>query len=343
VGNGLFRSALPDLCRSFSRRIAIVADPAIGATYGKFLEKTTGGTLFTFQGGERAKTRETKQELEDALLHQKFGRDTLLIGLGGGVVTDLSAFLAATYMRGVPLILVPTTLLGMVDAAIGGKNGVNTPAGKNLIGTTYHPLHICIDPELLSSLPEKEWIYGLAEILKYGLIANKEIWEILENNPSAWKESLAELILASVQTKKKVVEQDPFEKGLRRILNFGHTIAHAIEKLSDFQMPHGEAVAIGCIAESHLSWQLGHLKKEELVRIKTLFRKFPFLFQLPETYGVKALLDAMQMDKKAKEQNPRFALIDRIGHTLAFDGAYCSAIPQKELQRLLEEKLCLVI
>ncbi len=177
IGEGIWKADLVQACSSKDvGRIAIIADEAIAPTYGKDLGHRLNALLLPFTGGEAAKTRESKQTFEDELMRRKFGRDTLLIGLGGGVVTDFTAFLASTYMRGVPLILVPTTLLAMVDASIGGKAGVDTPYGKNLIGSMYHPSHIFIDPSFLSSLPNQEWIHGLSEILKYGLIADPSIW-----------------------------------------------------------------------------------------------------------------------------------------------------------------------
>jgi len=342
IGKGLLKSDLSKICRSGGCQIAIVADSNIASTYGKLVEEMTGGCILPLVGGEEAKTRQSKQKFEDELLRRKFGRDTLLIGLGGGVVTDFTAFLASTYMRGVPFILVPTTLLAMVDAAIGGKCGVDTPFGKNLIGAIYHPSHILIDPALLASLPDPEWTHGLAEILKYGLIADPSIWELLERDPLHWKQSLSSLLLSSIRVKKNVVEQDPLETiGPRRILNFGHTIAHALEALSQFKMPHGEAVAIGCIAESCLSHRLGYLSKEDFSRIKTLFRKFSFSFKLPKAFALEPMIDAMVIDKKAKGREPRFVLIDRIGHALPFEGDYCRTVPAAELKALIQEELCL--
>lgn len=341
IGEGLLKDELAKVCQKKNCQIAIIADAAIASTYGKLVQDITGGLLLPFVGGEKAKTRESKQKFEDELLRQKFGRDTLLIGIGGGVVTDFTAFLASTYMRGVPLILIPTTVLAMVDAAIGGKSAVDTQFGKNLIGTIYQPTHILIDLSLLASLPEQEWTNGLAEILKYGLIADISIWELLEQDPINWKKSFDKLLLSSIRVKKSIVEQDPLEiMGPRRILNFGHTIGHALEMLSQFKMPHGEAVAIGCIAESCLSHQLGYLSQDHFARIKTLYRKFPFLFKIPKQ-SIKAMINAMQIDKKAKAREPRFVLIDRIGHALPFNGEYCRTAPPAILEALIHEELCL--
>lgn len=341
VGEGLWKTDLVHACQSQgASQIAIIADTAIASTLGQELATHLDALLLPFTGGETAKTRESKEKFEDELMRRKFGRDTLLIGLGGGVVTDFTAFLASTYMRGVPLILVPTTLLAMVDASIGGKTGVDTPYGKNLIGTIYHPSHIFIDPSLLSSLPEPEWTYGLSEILKCGLIASPSIWSLLENNPSHWKKSLHELLLPSIRVKKWVVENDPHETlGLRRILNFGHTIGHALEMLSGFKMAHGEAVAIGCIAESCLSHRLGLISQHDLSRIKALFQKFPFSLKLPKPFSLPAMLDAMKIDKKAKKEEARFVLIDQIGHAAPFEGEYCRTVPDSLLEAVIREDL----
>jgi len=339
IGNGLFGSDLPKACLRTKRKAAIIADVNV-ASLAKKLQDKIHAELFLFDGGEAAKTRKTKEQFEDLLLERGFGRDTLLIGLGGGVVTDFTTFLASTYMRGVSLILVPTSLLAMVDAAIGGKSAVDTPFGKNLIGSTYHPSHIFIDPDLLATLPEPEWTCGLAEILKYGLIADSAIWDLLEENPTDWKSSLHSLLLSSIKAKLKIVAVDPLEtKGSRRVLNFGHTIAHALETLSGYTLPHGEAVAIGCVAESALSYRLGYLSHSDFARIRSLFKKFPFSFAVPK--DLANLIDAMRIDKKAKGGEPRFVLIDRIGSPVPFEGEYCRPVPTQELQTLIEDTLCL--
>jgi 3-dehydroquinate synthase len=243
--------------------------------------------------------------------------------MGGGATTDLVAFIASTYMRGIPLVLIPTTLLGMVDASIGGKTGVDTPFGKNLIGTFYLPKAIFIEPELLKSLPEKEMKNGLSEILKYGLIEDASIWE----KCARWKEEIFFLVHSSISCKVKIVGQDFEEKtGLRRILNFGHTVGHALELLSHYEMAHGEAVALGCMAESYLSHLLGYLSAHELEKILSLYRKLGYAFKK----------FALSMDKKGKEGSFRFVLIDRIGHCVPFDGEYCRDVPRKELDQLIE-------
>jgi 3-dehydroquinate synthase len=241
-------------------------------------------------------------------------------------------------MRGIAVIYIPTTLLAMVDASIGGKTGVDTPFGKNLIGSFYHPKEIFIDVEYLKSLPEKEWRNGLGEILKYGLIANEPLFKRCEEDFLHWKEEtiLEHLIFNSIQTKVGVVEMDPEEMGYRRILNFGHTIGHALEHLSKYQIPHGEAVAMGCMTESYLSCNLGHLPREVLNRILRVYQKFGFSVKGLNKVKLKDLLQAMTLDKKSKDQTPRFVLLDQIGHCTPFDGEYCTKIPVSELEQLID-------
>lgn len=313
------------LCHSIAKRGVILIDAAIAHTHGPALQKSLGYELIEVPSGEEHKTRETKQKLEDELFKRKIGRDSLLVAVGGGVTTDLVGFLASTYMRGVPLVLIPTTLLAMVDAAIGGKTGVDTPFGKNLVGSFYLPKAIFIDTELLKTLPEKEMRNGYSEILKYGLIEDSQIWQ-------RWRD-LSFSIRASIACKVKVVSEDFEEtKGLRRILNFGHTVGHALEMLSHFQMPHGEAVALGCMAEGYLSHLLGHLSKQDLETILELYRSLNYRFKKVDP---RAFLDAMALDKKAKGGHTRFVLLEKIGACVSFGGEYCTAVKQDALDEMV--------
>lgn len=318
-----------EVCRLIGKRGAILADAAIARTHGAAFQRLLGYELIAVPSGERSKTREMKQRLEDELFKRKLGRDTVIVAVGGGVALDLVGFVASTYMRGVPLVLVPTTLLAMVDAAIGGKTGVDTPFGKNSVGSFYLPKAIFIDTELLESLSEKEMKNGLGEVLKYGLIANRDIWERCER----WREELEWLVRASIACKKGIVEADFGETGLRRTLNFGHTVGHAIELTSQFQVPHGEAVAIGCMAECYLSHLLGYLSAQDLERILHLYRKLGYTFG---RYREKSLLEAMTRDKKAKEGVPRFVLVGEIGSCLSFGGDYCRAVGGSELKKMIQ-------
>lgn len=314
---------LVHLCQG--RPGVIIADERIAKTHGVTLQQETHYEVIAIPN---QKTREAKQLLEDTLLQKGFGRDALLIALGGGNLTDLVAFTASTYMRGVGCILIPTTLLAMVDAAIGGKTGIDTPLGKNLIGTFYLPEAIFIHLDYLKTLPERELEYGLSEILKMGLTFDAAIWQ----KASHWKEHLPFLIRASIAAKCKVVESDYEEKGgLRRILNFGHTVGHALE--TSLHLPHGEAVALGCMAESYLSHLLGYLSQENLQSILLLYRQLGYTFP---PVKVQTLLETMARDKKGKEGKARFVLIDRIGHAVPFDGEYCRTAPLDILQKMFE-------
>lgn len=305
----------------------ILADEAIAKSHGATVQKITGFDLLPVPSGEKNKTRETKQWLEDELFKRKLGKETTLIAVGGGTTTDLVGFVASTYMRGLPLILIPTTLLGMVDASIGGKTAVNTTFGKNSLGTFYPPKATFIHTDFLHTLSEKELKNGLAEILKYGLILDAKIWE----KCNRWKEELPFLIPASIDCKLKVVAHDPEEKtGLRRILNFGHTVGHALEWMSHYEMAHGEAVAMGCIAESYLSHKLGHLTANALENILNLYRNLGFHLKKIES---KPFFEALHFDKKGKG---RFVLIDQIGHAVEFGGEYCTQISNEKLENMID-------
>jgi len=335
----LFHSEkLADLCKGSGRRVVIVATAHVAKSAGAKLRSYLNGELISIPAGKSCKTREMKQQLEDELLKRKCNRDTLLIGIGGGSLTDLVGFVASTYMRGVPLILIPTTLLGMADAAIGGKNGVDTPRGKNLLGTFYHPIAVFIDLQLLKTLPPKEWLSGLAEILKHGLISDPELWELCEQNPLSWQnpQTLKQLIRASIVAKMHILEEDLEELGMRRILNFGHTVGHGLEVLSQFRMTHGEAVAIGCMVECWLSSHLGYLSPKTLDQILELYHKCGYAKKLPQGFTRKKFSESLGLDKKALQGKPRFVLIERIGHPLSFDGAFCSTIAEKDFQAMLD-------
>jgi len=300
----------------------VITDDTVAALYGKDLFKNTH--LLTVPAGEASKTRKIKETLEDQMLSLGLGRDTCVIALGGGVITDLAGFVAATYCRGVPAVYIPTTLLAMVDAAIGGKTGVNTPSGKNLIGTITQPKAIFIDKNFLKTLPKEEHFNGVVEMAKHGLIADKDYFHIIARSV-ATKQSSSELdaagllrrkllamtgtdlIQKSIDIKKSIVEQDEHETGLRQLLNFGHTIGHAVETASNYKISHGQAVAIGIKAESYISNKLGLLPTEELNTI-TEFFSTPAV--IPAKAGIQ---EALKQDKKSINKSPRFILLEKIG------------------------------
>ncbi len=329
IGEGLLKgSLLKEFFSTFKGKIIIIADSAIKDLYATDLSKQIGAELLTISSGEKIKTQETASYLMDALFKMGTGKDSLLIALGGGVTTDLVGFVASIYMRGIHLVLIPTTLLGIVDASIGGKTAIDTPFGKNLIGTIYPPKAIFIDLSSLQTLPAKEWFNGLAEILKMGLIHDASIWELAKTN-----EKDPTLTLKAIQGKIAIIEQDPNERSLRRILNFGHTIGHALETISQYAMAHGEAVALGCLAESHLSMHLGYLLEKDFKQIETLYSLFSL--KLPRAYTRTQLFQAMAYDKKSSLGKTRFVLIDNIGHALPFEKAYCKEVSPHELESTL--------
>jgi 3-dehydroquinate synthase len=341
----LFSSLFAEYCLSLKRSLVILSDANVAALYGKglkdFLHKRgIEAPLVAFPAGEEFKNREIKQWIEDQLFAHRLGRDSALIALGGGVTTDLAGFIAATYCRGIPLIGVPTSLLAMVDASIGGKNGVNVPAGKNMIGTIYQPQALFIDPNLLATLPLIEIKNGLAEVIKHGLIASPASTAFLEKESEAVLNLnfsiLAQIIKESCCIKRGIVEEDEQEKGKRALLNFGHTIGHALEKVTHYRIPHGQAIAIGMMGESYLSMKLGYLPTNVFHRIVNLLNTYQLNLTFSEKLSSQDLLQTMTMDKKATKQMARFVLLEDIGKPISFDGAFCSCVDEQTLFHTLE-------
>jgi 3-dehydroquinate synthase len=238
-------------------------------------------------------------------------RSDLVVGFGGGAVTDLAGFVAATWMRGVRVVHVPTTLLGMVDAAVGGKTGINTGAGKNLVGAFHPPAAVLADTDVLAGLPEAEFRSGLAEIVKCGFIADPVVLDLLEADPTGRRDT-AELIERAVQVKADAVGEDLFDTGRREFLNYGHTLAHAIERVEDFGWRHGEAVAVGLVFAAELAGQAGLLTRDEVDR----HRRLVAAMGLPTGYAGnwERLQAVMRVDKKARGASLRFVVLDGLGN-----------------------------
>lgn len=271
--------------------------------------------VIVIEPGEKNKTLESANNIWKELINKKANRNDLLINIGGGLITDIGGFVAATYKRGIQFINIPTSLLGMIDASIGGKTGVNFNGFKNQIGLFNNPEIILCDPYFLKSLPKEELLSGLAEVLKHGLIYNKKYWDYC-TSLELDKLDILKIINESISIKTKIVCIDPQEKKERKLLNFGHTIGHAIESMliqKQKQTLHGFAVATGIIIESFISFELNHLKEEDFIEIKKTINKiFPKITFL--NTEIPALLELMKTDKKNNSDEINFTLIDKIGH-----------------------------
>ncbi|MFH0875256.1 MAG: 3-dehydroquinate synthase [archaeon] len=311
-------------------KIAIIADANVAKLYAKYFLKIKNSHLFSFEAGEKSKNRNTKAMLEDSLLKERYGKDSLIVALGGGVTGDLAGFGAATYMRGISYIQVPTTFLAMIDSSVGGKTGVNTRHGKNLIGAIYQPKAVYIDPIFLDTLPVKEFKSGLGELVKYGLL-NKDFFyyiekyskEIIEKNPDV----IMQVIKKSCQIKARIVKKDEKEKSLRQILNLGHTIGHAIEQASGYKLSHGECVAIGLYIEAKISNKLGYLEEHDLTRIKELLKQFGLISS--KKIEPKKIMQYLSLDKKSVDAIPRFVLLSEIGAVKTLNNCYSHSVPKK--------------
>ena len=282
----------------------LVTDTTVLKLYGNALAKRLDCPIIKIPSGEKAKSREVKAYIEDQLFELSFGSDVTLISLGGGSVSDVTGFVAATFCRGIKWVAIPTTLMAMCDAAIGGKNGVNIGKRKNAIGTIYKPKELIIDPAVLLTLSDEEYISGTAEMLKHGLIWDKKLWDFFQEHYLEWKNRnglfLQKCIAWNISIKTAVIVE-----GKRDLLNFGHTVGHGIEMLC--KMRHGEAVAIGMWAEA--LWSMGY--NEE---IKRGLERFGFDLNLPNVC-LDELWDVIQMDKKCKDGKVFAVWLDEIGKT----------------------------
>ncbi len=308
---------------SFPNKVAIVTNPTVGALYCDQLVRdlvATGRKVNVIQvpDGEEYKSIETLENIYDVLIERGFDRYCGLIALGGGVIGDLAGFAAATFLRGVPFVQIPTTLLSQVDSSVGGKTGVNRPQGKNLIGAFYQPKHVHIDVIALDTLPKREYVSGIAEIVKYGIISDGEFFAWLENHrenlADRSAEALSYAVMKSCQIKANVVENDEKEQGLRALLNLGHTFGHAVETLAGYGVvKHGEAVAIGMVMAARTSQKLDFCSIEDIERIVGLLTFFD-LPVTPPDFSVADYLSVMQRDKKVKDGEVRIVLNHGIGN-----------------------------
>lgn len=323
--NDSFDHLIEDVINSIgadkTKNVCIVSDSNVAKIYSNkvsdFLQTQYKNVFeFSFQAGEQSKNIDTVQKLYEYLIKNKFDRHDFLVALGGGVVGDLTGFCAATYLRGIDFIQIPTSLLAQVDSSIGGKTGVDFQQYKNMVGAFYQPRLVYMNMEVLDSLPEEQFANGMAEEIKHGLIKDcsyytwiKEHRElILQKAP----ETLIGMLDIGCNIKRVVVENDPKEKGERALLNFGHTIGHAIEKLSDFQLFHGECVALGMVAATYLSVKKGHLSKNELHDIEHVLQAYKLPTRI-SGYDANQVLETTKSDKKMIGGKVKFTLLRSIG------------------------------
>jgi 3-dehydroquinate synthase len=328
VGTGLLdRTGLWLKEKGFSGRATVITDTTVKGLYAETLRKsmTAAGfsvTILEVPPGEEQKSLETAGVLYEGLTAAYVERTTPVLALGGGVIGDLAGFVAATYMRGMPLVHVPTTLLAQVDSSIGGKTAVDHGRLKNTIGVFYQPEMVVADIETLKTLPEEELVNGMAEVIKHTAIRSSDFLDYLDNNiekaMARDTSVLEEMVIESIRIKAEVVEKDERESGLRSILNYGHTVGHAIEAVSGFRLKHGYAVAIGMAAAARISSRMGMLKEGEVARLEEVIRKAGLPVTMPDL-DIEEVMQAMKHDKKVSQDRVRFVLLKSIGHAFISD------------------------
>jgi len=323
------------LCSAQKKKV-IITDNNIKKLYGKkILSKLTkthqNVSLLAFKAGEKSKNWHTAYRLARKMLKLGFDRQSIIIALGGGVVGDMSGFVANIFMRGIPFIQIPTTLLAMVDSSIGGKTGVDTPEGKNLLGTFYQPRKVLIDISFLKGLPHAEFLSGLMEVIKYGVIWDKKFFEYLENNKDSILQkdpkTLTHIIKRSIEIKAKIIAKDEKESHLRQILNFGHTYGHAIETLSNFKLKHGIAIGIGMHFASLLGEKRGFTETNRLIK---LIKSFGVKVYPPKLFSENKIISKMLSDKKTINGQIKIVIPSRIGKVKI------EIITEKEIREMIK-------
>jgi 3-dehydroquinate synthase len=344
--------AAAGLRHEFARRIveaapahhyAIVSDVEVAPHYAEPLLRALAEhapvSLHVIPSGEAHKTRDTWARVTDGMLDAGCGRDTAIVALGGGVVGDLAGFVAATFMRGVPVVQCPTTLLAMIDASIGGKTGVDTDAGKNLVGAFHPPAAVLADVETLRTLSPAQRRAGLAEAIKHGVLADEAYFDrlaadlpaLLDADPGPTLDAVAR----SVEIKAEVVRADEREHGRRKTLNLGHTLGHALEHVSGYDLLHGEAVAIGMVLESRIAERLGVAERGTAGRIAEVLRRAGLSTERPPQLPIDAVVDATRLDKKARGGRVEYALPSRVGAMAGADSGWALPVDDQLVHEVL--------
>ncbi|MEM8637523.1 MAG: 3-dehydroquinate synthase [Cyanobacteria bacterium P01_G01_bin.54] len=328
---------------NLGQKILLISNPEIDQHYGDRVRDALNQAGFNvathlIPAGEEQKTLSSIEQIYNAALAHRLERSSTMVALGGGVIGDMTGFAAATWLRGINFVQIPTSLLAMVDASVGGKTGVNHPQGKNLIGAFYQPKLVLIDPTVLATLPPREFRAGMAEVIKYGVIWDVELFEKLEvagelSHYETINPALLETILVrSCQAKADVVSQDEREAGLRAILNYGHTLGHAVESLTQYRgVNHGEAVAIGMVAAGQVAVRLGLWSTQDAQRQDNLIAKTGLPTQIPDQLPAAQIIETLQTDKKVKAGKVRFILPTQLGEVTITD-----QVPTETLMQVIQ-------
>jgi len=343
IGYGVLDKIVDDLKETpIGNKYCVITDSTVNKLYGmSMLKKLKEAGLKTYlievQPGEKSKTLNTVAVITRKLISKGFNRKSAIIALGGGVVGDLAGFIASIYMRGIPYIQIPTTIMAQVDSSVGGKTGINM-YGKNIIGTFYQPKRVYSDLNMLHTLPKREIKNGLVEIIKTAVVFDEKVFNYLERNIekiiNLESRILLHIISKTVQIKVSIVKKDPKEQNLRAILNYGHTLGHVLEILSGHKLKHGEAVAIGMRFAGLLSYSMGLWSREELNRQNRLLDKL-ILPPMPHNITPKMIIHQMHSDKKIDDKKINFILPRRIGEIAVIDGKYKTPVAENELIKLL--------
>ncbi len=346
VRNGIRRSLSQMIpAHTKAHRYAVISDERVGGLYGEEVVKGLRDEgreahLLTFPPGEASKNREEWARLTDAMLQAGFGRDSAVVAVGGGVAGDLAGFVAATFMRGVPLVQVPTSLVAMIDSSVGGKAGVDVPEGKNLVGAFHSPRLVVVDPEVSVTLPREERAQGLAEAVKHGAIVDPVYLADLEGEiPCVMNGDVGatgRVVVRSIEIKADVVSKDERESGLRKILNFGHTIGHAVESAAEYRLPHGSCVALGMVLEARLGEALGITRRGTSATLEGLVELLDLPTRLPAGLDPEEVLAFTRTDKKGRGGRPHYVLLSMPGQVSSGDD-WAREVPDEAVLSLLRE------
>lgn len=344
IGTDLLGSVWSEIEADYSRlgKFIVTDEKLVSAGHFKKLIGNRDVPHFIIKpAGETSKNIDTVISIIESMEKVYLGRDSLIIALGGGTVGDISGFAAAIFKRGIPVIQIPTTTVAQADSSIGGKTGVDSSVSKNAFGVFWNPARVYIDVSTLASLDERQYRAGLVESIKHALIADKTYFDFLEKNLDSILERntdiLEHIAFQNCKIKGSVVEQDPNEKNMRRILNYGHTIGHAVESASGFKLLHGEAVAIGIIAAGLIEQKMGLADSKRLNRVRKILEKLDVPVKLSENLADNTIIDLIKRDKKAVNKWPKFVLINKIGEVHTKDGQYAVEVEPEIVKNVLRE------